>query len=316
MSSFFVVRTFWSWHHPYNYHYHINCRQWVLEALAEAKSRTNQRRQSAEVSRLSKSPAYSYIRRPILIRNPVMMVRLWCISYNTRSWPDTWHLPTFIGECKPIIAEYLRCLRRLKGMNDAECRMMAKDYLKCRMDQYVTFFSPGIFTLLWKEEEWGPSAFGNGLGSKKWWYRQFSSSLMAPDEFRNLGFPDEDRVEPVPNHAGGATSHKVRDDGKKITWGRYLRPSGQWISSACKGICITARSNSTNSHVQVQVHYHYLTGILIKLLFRGAEYCLLCWSLNTVPAVKGQSSRPEFNLVWIVGFGGEVDIQYSNVVVF
>lgn len=46
---------------------------------------------------------------------------------------------------------------------------------------------------------------------------QFSSNLMAPDEFRNLGFPDEDRVEPVPNHAGGAKSHKVRDDGKKMT---------------------------------------------------------------------------------------------------
>lgn len=162
------------------------------------------------------------------------------------------------------------------------------------------FFSPRNFTLLWKEEECG---FGNCLGSKKWWYRQFSSSLMAPDEFRNLGFPDEDRVEPVPNHAGGATSHKVRDDGKKITWDRFLRPSGQWISSACKGIGITARSNSTNSYFQVQVHYHYLTDILIKLLFRGAEYCLLCWSLNTVPVVKGQSSRPVFNLISFESLG-------------
>lgn len=44
-----------------------------------------------------------------------------------------------------------------------------------------------------------------------------SSNLMAPDEFRNLGFSEEDRAEPVPNHAGGATSHKVRDDGKKMT---------------------------------------------------------------------------------------------------
>lgn len=44
-----------------------------------------------------------------------------------------------------------------------------------------------------------------------------SSNLMAPDEFRNLGFPEANRVEPVPNHAGGATAHKVRDDGKKMT---------------------------------------------------------------------------------------------------
>ena len=41
------------------------------------------------------------------------------------------------GECKPIIADYLRCLRRVKGTNDQECRLMAKEYLRCRMDQYV-----------------------------------------------------------------------------------------------------------------------------------------------------------------------------------
>lgn len=55
------------------------------------------------------------------------------------------NLPPMIGECKPIIAEYLRCLRRVKGINDAECRIMAKDYLKCRMDQYVIFFIFFIF---------------------------------------------------------------------------------------------------------------------------------------------------------------------------
>lgn len=42
-----------------------------------------------------------------------------------------------IGECKPIIADYLRCLRRVKGTNDLECRLMAKEYLRCRMEQYV-----------------------------------------------------------------------------------------------------------------------------------------------------------------------------------
>lgn len=54
------------------------------------------------------------------------------------------------GECKPIVAEYLRCLRRVKGTNDHECRMMAKDNLKCRMEH----------------------------------------NLMAPDELKNLGFAD------------------------------------------------------------------------------------------------------------------------------
>ena len=58
------------------------------------------------------------------------------------------------GECKPIIADYLRCLRRVKGTNDEECRLMAKDYLKCRMEH----------------------------------------NLMAPDEMKNLGFGEDDKV--------------------------------------------------------------------------------------------------------------------------
>ena len=45
-----------------------------------------------------------------------------------------------LGECKPIIAGYLQCLRRARGTNEEGCRMLAKEYLKCRMQQYV--FSP------------------------------------------------------------------------------------------------------------------------------------------------------------------------------
>ena len=44
-----------------------------------------------------------------------------------------------------------------------------------------------------------------------------ASNLMAPDEFKNLGFAEDAKAEAIPNHAGGATAHKVRDDGKKIT---------------------------------------------------------------------------------------------------
>ncbi|KAL2043631.1 hypothetical protein N7G274_003938 [Stereocaulon virgatum] len=80
------------------------------------------------------------------------------------------------GECKPIIADYLRCLRRVKGTNDQECRLMAKEYLRCRMEH----------------------------------------NLMAPDEFKNLGFAEDLKAEAIPNNAGGATAHKIRDDGKKI----------------------------------------------------------------------------------------------------
>ncbi len=55
------------------------------------------------------------------------------------------------GKCKSIIAGYLRCLKGFKGHNDEECRLMAKAYLKCRMD----------------------------------------NNLMAPDEMKNLGFVEK-----------------------------------------------------------------------------------------------------------------------------
>ena len=32
---------------------------------------------------------------------------------------------------------YLDCMKKVKGMNDNECRMLAKSYLGCRMDQWV-----------------------------------------------------------------------------------------------------------------------------------------------------------------------------------
>ena len=40
---------------------------------------------------------------------------------------------------------------------------------------------------------------------------------MAPDEMKNLGFAQDEKTEPIPNHTGGATVHKVRDDRKKIS---------------------------------------------------------------------------------------------------
>ncbi|KAF8474788.1 hypothetical protein BDZ91DRAFT_690486 [Kalaharituber pfeilii] len=58
------------------------------------------------------------------------------------------------GECKPVMMEYLACLKRVKGVNEHECRMLAKKYLRCRMER----------------------------------------SLMAPDEMKNLGFHDDEEV--------------------------------------------------------------------------------------------------------------------------
>ena len=32
---------------------------------------------------------------------------------------------------------YLSCIKKSKGLNDEECRGLAKSYLGCRMDRYV-----------------------------------------------------------------------------------------------------------------------------------------------------------------------------------
>lgn len=35
------------------------------------------------------------------------------------------------------MTKYLGCMKKVKGMNDPECRNLAKAYLTCRMDKYV-----------------------------------------------------------------------------------------------------------------------------------------------------------------------------------
>ncbi|KAI0159531.1 hypothetical protein GGR57DRAFT_457696 [Xylariaceae sp. FL1272] len=55
------------------------------------------------------------------------------------------------GECKHIMTRYLSCIKKVRGMNDEECRLLAKSYLACRMD----------------------------------------NNLMARDEFKNLGFAEQ-----------------------------------------------------------------------------------------------------------------------------
>jgi cytochrome c oxidase assembly protein subunit 19 len=85
---------------------------------------------------------------------------------------------TLTGECKTVMKQYLNCIKKVKGMNDPECRNLAKGYLACRMDRY------------------------SSLGSNNWqhwradvtdWF--LNRNLMAKDEFKNLGFPDEDPKE-------------------------------------------------------------------------------------------------------------------------
>lgn len=62
---------------------------------------------------------------------------------------------------------YLDCMKKNKGMNDPECRNLAKSYLACRMDRCV----PGVIC--------------NGL------MLNHGRNLMAKDEFKNLGFGED-----------------------------------------------------------------------------------------------------------------------------
>jgi len=41
-----------------------------------------------------------------------------------------------VGDCKEAMMGYLKCLK-LNAGNNGECRLEAKNYLGCRMDQYV-----------------------------------------------------------------------------------------------------------------------------------------------------------------------------------
>lgn len=38
------------------------------------------------------------------------------------------------GECTKHMQAYLSCMKIVKGENAPNCRLLAKDYLKCRMD--------------------------------------------------------------------------------------------------------------------------------------------------------------------------------------
>lgn len=38
------------------------------------------------------------------------------------------------GECAELMARYLQCMKYARGDNSLNCRMLAKEYLGCRMD--------------------------------------------------------------------------------------------------------------------------------------------------------------------------------------
>lgn len=56
-------------------------------------------------------------------------------------------------ECSSIMAQYLDCLKIVKGNNAPNCRLLAKSYLNCRME----------------------------------------NQLMEKDDWKNLGLPDDEK---------------------------------------------------------------------------------------------------------------------------
>ncbi|KAK1724558.1 CHCH domain-containing protein [Colletotrichum acutatum] len=78
------------------------------------------------------------------------------------------------GECKHVIATYLECIKKVRGVNDAECRDLAKSYLACRMDR----------------------------------------NLMAKDEFRNLGFDNGPKPANDPSGLGLSQAQAQGSTGK------------------------------------------------------------------------------------------------------
>ena len=91
-----------------------------------------------------------------------------------------------VGECKPIVAGYLQCLRRAKGTNEEGCRMLAKEYLKCRMEQYV--IPPFALSIALRFCEVCQGVRNGNRGYEIRLLMVFGdSNLMAPDELKNLG---------------------------------------------------------------------------------------------------------------------------------
>ena len=90
------------------------------------------------------------------------------------------------GECKHVMTRYLSCIKKVKGVNDDECRNLAKSYLACRMDRYEI----SLCSLL-----------------KSIRLLTNNRNLMAKDDFKNLGFHEESKPEtPISSSDSGKPS--------------------------------------------------------------------------------------------------------------
>lgn len=67
------------------------------------------------------------------------------------------------------MTKYLACIKQARGVNQNDCRMLSKEYLKCRMERSAFILQALCQT------------YANVVGR----------NLMAPDEMKNLGFAND-----------------------------------------------------------------------------------------------------------------------------
>lgn len=91
---------------------------------------------------------------------------------------------------------YLACIKKVKGVNENQCRELAKAYLSCRMDRSVpTCLAQGLRTV-------------PALLRLTWPVHH--SDLMAKDDFKNLGFQNAAEDAASSKAAGGSGTQAKR----------------------------------------------------------------------------------------------------------
>lgn len=101
------------------------------------------------------------------------------------------------GECKHIMTTYLACLKRTKGYNQEECRLLSKEYLECRMER----------------------------------------GLMARDSLVNLGYAESQLAKAREAQVEGIVKAGIRDGalGREIGGSRRTEDDGNKAEKSAKG---------------------------------------------------------------------------------
>jgi len=72
--------------------------------------------------------------------------------------------------------EYLSCLKKVKGVNEEECRQLAKNYLSCRMDRFVLL--QWFLLLNGQADMWIVGIWWQKMTSRTWGLRKTAQKLL------------------------------------------------------------------------------------------------------------------------------------------